>query len=137
MDVEPSRKRRIVRTVVLMLALPLLLLTGYVSTWIAVSKSARENFISQNTALTLRPAFAPLIRFCDSESPGGAELNRLWWTINPRKIVGNGDVQMEYATSALALAPSDLTVFGLVPGVELHDPSAMTQPEMPPRPIAR
>jgi hypothetical protein len=126
-----TRKRRIARTVLLILALPLLLLTGYVSTWIAVSKAARENLISSSTALALRPVFAPLIRFSDTEYPGGTGLNRLWWGINPRRVVTKGNVQIEYATSALALAPSDLAR-----REEMGDSKMYPQPVALPQPVS-
>jgi len=132
MDGKRSRKRRVVRAMMLSLLIPLLLLAGYISTWIAVSRAARENFLSQDVILTLRPVFAPLIRFCESESPGGAELNRFWWRINPRKVVQLGDSWIEDATSALVLAPSDGPR-----RVGMDDPKVDPQPVSLPQPIRR
>jgi len=125
------RRRKIIRRVALIIALPIVLMSAYVSTWLAVSKAARENLISSNTALALRPAFTPLITFSDTQFPGGAELNGLWWSVNPRKVVYNGDVRIEFATSALALAPSDLDR-----RAEMGDPWGSPQPVAIPQPVA-
>jgi hypothetical protein len=128
----PTRQRRIVRSLVLVVVAPLLLIAGYISTWLVVSRAARENLIGSNTALNLRPAFAPLIRFCDTEYPGGVALNGLWWRVNPRHVVHKNGMRIEFATSALALAPSDLPR-----RAAMGEPRSFPQPVAMPRPVAR
>jgi hypothetical protein len=82
-DAGMTRRRRIVRRVVLTVAVPLLLLCGYVGTWLAVSRAEHDSFISIRTVQAVRPAFAPLVSYSESDRPGAGTLRELWWLVNP------------------------------------------------------
>jgi hypothetical protein len=82
-DARMTRRRHIVRRVVLAAAVPLLLLCGYIGTWLAVSRAEHDGFISIQTVRTVRPVFAPLLGYSESNRPGARILRELWWLVNP------------------------------------------------------
>jgi hypothetical protein len=105
-----TRRRRIVRRAVMALAVVLLLPVWYVAAWLAVSRAAHDGMIRPATVLTIRPAFAPLITYCESELPAAAWLRGVWWRINPvtvrhgKSLTGSAGVTW-VETSALAPVP--------------------------------
>ena len=78
-----TRHRRIVRWGLLGVCGILLLPVWYVLTWLAVSRAAGDGLIGNSTATFIRPAFLPLIRYCDQPRPGARTLSELWWRTNP------------------------------------------------------
>jgi hypothetical protein len=79
-------KRRILRRVALTIATVALLPLWYVAAWLTVSRAEHDRLISFSTAQRVRPAFVPLLRYCESELPGSRLLGRTWWYVNPPVI---------------------------------------------------
>lgn len=94
-----SRARRTVRWIVIAVSTPILLLSWYIAAWFAVSRAIHNGYINGTTAQTIRPAFVPLLKYCESELPGARRLCDLWWRVNPRFTVitidGMVPVQLE------------------------------------------
>lgn len=80
---QPTRKRRIVKRVLLALGACVLLLASYVASWVCVSHAGLKRYIASATAEKTRPVFAPIIRYSDSDLPGADALCHLWWFVNP------------------------------------------------------
>jgi hypothetical protein len=60
-------------------AAAVLLLSGYVSAWLVMSRARLNPALEQK----VRPVFAPLIGYCNLELPGSGLLIDLGWRINP------------------------------------------------------
>src|SRR5262245_37143242 len=105
---EP-RKSRIVRLAVMVVAAVVLLLSGYVSSWFTVSWAERTGTIAPLTAERLRPAFFPVLQFCESDLPGAGILADAWWRMNPPVVVnavsGNGEQVSFLMVPASSLGP--------------------------------
>jgi len=69
--------------VLVVAAIPVLLVLGYVGTWLAVSRAEHDGYITAQTVQIARPAFAPLVSYGESDRPGAGLLCRLWWLVNP------------------------------------------------------
>ena len=82
-DSGMTRRRRIVRRVLVAAAVPVLLVLGYVGTWLAVSRAEHNGYITFQTVQTARPVFTPLISYGESDRPGAGLLRELWWMVNP------------------------------------------------------
>ena len=132
MDETSNRKRQFVRIALLLVVLPFRLIASYVSTWLTLSGAAPEGLVSSNTAFQVLPVFMPLWQYCGTASPGAVSLNRLWWNVNPPKVVYDGDTTTKYATPALALAPADHPHRR-----NLGGPAASLQPIALPRAVPR
>jgi len=78
-----SHRRRILRRILIAAAIPLLLVLGYIGTWLAVSRAEHDGLISIQTVQIVRPAFAPLLSYGESDRPGAGLLRQLWWMVNP------------------------------------------------------
>lgn len=77
------RTRRVVRRIALTLAAVVLLLVWYVGAWLTVSRAEHDRMITAATARKVRPAFVPILKYCDSDLPGAGFLSHLWWSVNP------------------------------------------------------
>jgi hypothetical protein len=64
-----------------------LLLSGYVSAWLAVSRSDKYGIDIDHERLV--PVFDPVIRYADSDLPGATALSDLWWSINPEGVTSH------------------------------------------------
>lgn len=64
------------------LAVVLMLPVWYVAAWLAVSRVARQGFVSGTVAANVSPAFAPIRRYSGSDLPGGHWLYSSWWRMN-------------------------------------------------------
>jgi hypothetical protein len=104
-----SRKRRFVKRAVLAVAGVVLLVSGYVSSWFTVSWAERTGTIAPLTAERLRPAFFPVLQFCESDLPGAGILADAWWRMNPPVVVnavsGNGEQVSFLMMPASSLGP--------------------------------
>ena len=78
-----SRKSRIVRRLALTSIASFVLLCWYIGLWMTVCRARTHNIMSYETAMFVRPVFAPLIGYCNSELPGSTGLSDFWWSINP------------------------------------------------------
>lgn len=83
---EP-RKRRIVRRVLWTFAAVAVLPVWYLAAWLTVSRAEHDRIINFATAQKVRPAFVPLLSYCESDLPGSGVLRRTWWLVNPPVIV--------------------------------------------------
>jgi len=84
-----TRSRRIIRRAVMALAVVVLLPVWYVGTWLVLSRAAREDMIDGSMTAQIRPAFVPLIWYCNSDLAGAELLHDIWWTTaKPRKFAG-------------------------------------------------
>ena len=108
MDGNRSRKRRLVRVGMLVVVAPLLLLSGFVSTWMSVSKAADKGLIDYRILTRVRPAFQPILAYSQADYPGAGALRELWWQVNsmvqPNEF---GHDTVFRPTCALVLAPPE------------------------------
>jgi hypothetical protein len=79
----PASRCRIIRWTVVAVVAPVLLLASYVSAWLCVSRAVHDGHLTVADTNPIRPIFAPLIRYSESELPGAQLLKRLWWKVNP------------------------------------------------------
>src|SRR5262245_26280404 len=79
---ELTRPSRIVRRIVMTLAVVVLLVVGYVGSWLAVSRAVNHRTINADAGAWLRLVFKPLILYCDLKQPGSDTLHRLWWAVS-------------------------------------------------------
>jgi hypothetical protein len=77
--------RRICKWAALLLGVPVLLLSSYVSAWLAVSRLRHDKRISSATVLAIAPVFEPIKAYCRAELPGGHLLVDAWWALNPAR----------------------------------------------------
>lgn len=92
MTVSPRVRRRTLFALAVVVLLP----AWYVATWIVVSRAAHKGTISRTTAATIRPAFVPILSYCDSSLPASDALVSLWWDVNePGHRSWSLDVSME------------------------------------------
>lgn len=82
-----SRSRRIVKCAWISAAVLMLLPVWYVSAWLTVSRAEHDGHISITTAQKIRPAFAPLLDYCESELPASGLLRHIWWSVNPPVVL--------------------------------------------------
>ncbi|MFO1094574.1 MAG: hypothetical protein U0992_14910 [Planctomycetaceae bacterium] len=82
-----TRSRRIVRRVVMVLAVVVLLVVWYVGVWVGASRAGKARLISRNTTKVIRPVFEPIISYTDSDRPGAELLFKMWWKLNPPGLV--------------------------------------------------
>jgi hypothetical protein len=73
-------KRRTVGRV--LLAVVVLLPAWYVAAWLGVSLAVNHGIVGAGAGEAVRPAFKPLILYCDLRKPGSDTLHRLWWTVS-------------------------------------------------------
>lgn len=81
--VQSSRSHRITRCGVSIVAATTLLAVWYVAAWLTASRAVHDGIVSMQTAQTIRPAFVPLIRFCNSDLPASGWLRCVWLSVNP------------------------------------------------------
>ena len=82
--------RRIVSWAVMALAGVVLLLSGYVSAWVLVSRAALQGHIGRTTAKNLALVFAPIKSYCHDRRPGWKLLSKMWIASMPEKVPNNG-----------------------------------------------
>ena len=80
-----------------------LLVVWYVGAWLLVSRAAREGMIGWGTAKLIRPAFAPLILYCDTRLPGGDAVSDLWHAVAGRPTVSS------YVGPEVILGPANIS----------------------------
>lgn len=80
---SPDRKRRVVRTVALTAGVALILVNGYVGSWMAFSHAAHHRYISPALTNAAAPLFEPIAGYCKAGFPGAATLGAMWWKVNP------------------------------------------------------
>jgi len=112
MDAPRTRKRRIARAAALVVVVPLLLIAGYVSSWLTFSRAAGEGLISGRTAERIRPVFNPIFLYLQADLPGGGQLYALWWKLNPIGLSQHHSITRQtlysyIVTDAIHLAPVD------------------------------
>ncbi|MFO1093945.1 MAG: hypothetical protein U0992_11625 [Planctomycetaceae bacterium] len=78
-----TRPRRFVRRVVMALAVAVLLPVWYVGAWLSIGWLANEGFISVTTAKMMRPAFAPILVYAESDMLGAEAIAAAYWVVNP------------------------------------------------------
>lgn len=81
-DMTAHRRRRIALTIAAVILLPV----WYVLTWLTISRAERDGHISLALTQKLRPAFVPLLEYCESERLGSSVLGQVWWSVNPPRI---------------------------------------------------
>jgi hypothetical protein len=74
---------RIIRRAVMALAVVVLLPGWYVASWLSISRLADEGFVSRGTTNTIRPAFEPVLLYCECGMPGADVLTKTYWAVNP------------------------------------------------------
>lgn len=79
----PIPHRRLARRIALLIAGCVLLVSSYVSTWLAVSRAAYDGIISGAVAASVAPVFRPIVWYCEHDWIGVDSLQRLWWRLNP------------------------------------------------------
>jgi hypothetical protein len=79
-----SRKRRIVKRLAVTLAVAMLLLAWYVSSWALLPRFAEAGGFSQETYFSLEAiVYAPINWYCSAGLPGTDLLYDLWYKANP------------------------------------------------------
>ena len=111
-------RRRTARKAVIVAVALLILVVGYVSSWLAVSKAAGAGLISGQLADRLRPVFNPIFVYTQSELIGAEQLRALWWKINPMRVSQNEYATVYSSTDAMVLAPPDLHGIIAPPGIQ-------------------
>jgi hypothetical protein len=128
MDGVGPRKRRTTRRVTLVAVCLLLLLVGYVSTWLAVSRATGEKLIHWRTAERMRPVFVPILAYSQADYPGAESLRSLWWSANPMLSQNELGATVLTMTDAIGLAPPDSTGMPCPPGFRV---GGSVSPAMP------
>jgi len=107
-----TRRHRIVRRAVMALVVVVLLPIGYVGVWLAISRAEHDGHIGRATVQGIRPAFVPLVRYCESELPGSDVLGEMWWLVNPPKIETgkSGALTFKYVTTPQLAPPTTARV---------------------------
>ena len=82
------RRRRIDRTVKLVIAAIVLLPAAYVMSWLVLSRAVNHGVVSPDVAAWVRPAYRPLILYCDLQRPGADTLTSLWWKFTAKPEIG-------------------------------------------------
>jgi hypothetical protein len=82
MNETAPKARRTLRRALLVLAAIVLLPVVYVASWLGVSRAVNTGLVSVGVGETLRPAYKPLILYCDLKKPGTDTLHRLWWSVS-------------------------------------------------------
>ena len=82
MNMTASTKQRIRRCAVLAAIAIVLLPVAYVASWLGVSRAVNTGTVGIGFGEAVRPAFKPLILYCDLQKPGTDTLHRLWWSVS-------------------------------------------------------
>jgi hypothetical protein len=101
----------------------------YIAAWFAVSRAAGIGIISVGIADSLRPAFSPIIRYCDTGRPGASRLSELWWTLNP--------LHRGYAQGGQTLRPTNAHIFMPNDLMDVQSRAAIPDPSTIGAPIKR
>jgi len=127
-------RRRTIKRAALLLGVPVLLLSWYMSAWLTVSRAAHQGFISAATATEVAPAFKPILAYCSAGHPGAKSLKRVWWALNPLQEVDRGNLRIRIDRHVPALAPSRrILVSGFWPsrpGLRLADAPSLGKREL-------
>jgi hypothetical protein len=81
-----TRRRRIIRWTVIAVVAPLLLLSSYVSAWLAMSSIVQKGVATTTAYPTVTTSFRPIYWYCMYDLPGGRTLRKMWWTVIPPRI---------------------------------------------------
>lgn len=93
-DAMPTtRRRRISRRAVMVLAVVVLLPVLYVGAWLSYSRAAQDELMPYAVQSPLALLFRPAVAYADSEWPGALLLSTLWWRLNesPNGVLGSTD----------------------------------------------
>lgn len=110
MATNRSCNRRIARTVVLVVVVPVFMIAAYVSSWLTLSMAGRAGLLSERALWRIRPVFDPIFLYVQMELPGSGQLFSLWWKLNPIGVEQHhmitGQTTYSYVgNSAMNLAP--------------------------------
>lgn len=129
MTEKRARRRRLIRGAAYITLIPVLLVAGYISSWLMVSWCVHEGVIDARMARRVSFMYAPILMYTDADCPGADGLRRAWWTVNPMLTSQNEFGTVYSTTDAVILAPSRSERFAMPPGIGIREATVTSGPQ--------